>query len=68
MPRSTSIPAFAVGCAALLLSYNLKHKKYKLNTFEDYIDAFKQNTISLKDSRYKGIRKFEGYGIINPVF
>jgi subtilisin family serine protease len=58
---------FAVGCASLLLSYNIKYKKYRLETFEDYINIFKQNTIQLKDSRYRGIRRFEGYGIINPV-
>lgn len=59
---------FVVGCAALLLSYNNRHQKYTLKTFEDYISVFKKNAISLGDARYKGIRKYEGYGIINPIF
>lgn len=59
---------FAVGCASLLLSYNNRYKKYSLKTFEDYINVFKQHTMHLQDSRHKNIKKYEGYGIINPVF
>lgn len=57
---------FAVGCACLLLSYNNKYHKYNLTTYEDYINVFKNNALSLNDSRYKGIKKYQGYGIINP--
>lgn len=59
---------FVVGCASLLLSYNKKYHKYKLDTFEDYIDVFKKNTMDLSNPKYSGIRKYQGYGIINPVF
>jgi subtilisin family serine protease len=57
---------FAVGCASLLLSYNRKHNKYQLKSYQDYINVFKQSCADLKNPRYKGIRKYQGYGIINP--
>lgn len=57
---------FAVGCASLLLSYNLKYNKYKLNNYQDYINVFKQSAINLSNIKYKGIRKYQGYGVINP--
>jgi major intracellular serine protease len=56
---------FAVGCASLLLSYNRKHKKYTLNNYQEYIDVFKTTAKSLEDSRYKNIKKYQGYGILN---
>lgn len=59
---------FVVGCASLLLSYNNKYKKYKLKTFEDYINVFKEHAVPLNNSKYAGIRKYQGYGIINPIF
>ena len=58
---------FAVGCASLLLSYNKKHNKYKLNTAEDYISVFKQSAKDLQNSQYKGIKKYQGYGILYPT-
>ena len=59
---------FVVGCASLLLSYNKKHKKYQLKTFEDYIEVFKAHAIPLDNPKYRGIKKYQGYGIINPIF
>jgi subtilisin family serine protease len=59
---------FAIGCASLLLAYNKKTNKYKLKSINDYIDIFKTNALSLSNTRYKNIRKYEGYGIINPIF
>lgn len=56
---------FAVGCAALLLSYNKKHKKYNLKTYQDYIDIFKSRALPLSETRYKNIKRYQGYGIIN---
>lgn len=52
---------FAVGCAALYLSYfkNLKNK-------DDYINAFKKTVLYLEDTSYRNQKKYEGYGIINP--
>lgn len=56
---------FAVGCACLVLSYNKKYNKFKLNDYLDYINLFKKTTLSLNDKKYKGQKKYEGYGIIN---
>lgn len=56
---------FAVGCAALLCSWNKENKKYNLKTAHDYIDVFKKVAMPLRDSRYTSIRKYEGYGILN---
>lgn len=56
---------FAVGCAALLCSWNKQNQKYKLNNTQQYIDIFKTVSMPLRDSKYKNIRKYEGYGIIN---
>jgi major intracellular serine protease len=58
---------FVVGCASLLLSYNRKYKKYKLDTVEDYINVFKQSAKDLQNKEYKGIKKYQGYGILYPV-
>jgi len=58
---------FAVGLAALLLSYNRRAKKYKLENYKDYVDIFKSTAKSLTDSRYTGNKKYEGYGIIYPT-
>lgn len=57
---------FAVGCASLLLSYNRSHRRYKLDSYQDYIEVFKQSTLELTNPKYKGVRKYQGYGIINP--
>lgn len=57
---------FAVGCASLLLSYNKKVKRYSLKNYKDYIEAFKKSCVNLSNSQYKGIRRYEGYGIIDP--
>jgi subtilisin family serine protease len=54
---------FAVGCAALTKSYF----KNRVLTKNDYIEIYKDKTLPLKNSKYKGIRKYEGYGIIQPV-
>jgi hypothetical protein len=62
---------FAVGCAALFLSY-ARYIKYSaqsemLNSTEDYIKVFKNKTKHLADPKYSGIKKYEGYGILYPV-
>jgi subtilisin family serine protease len=59
---------FAVGCAALALSYyrNIGQPD-KLKNFTDYINLFKQHAIQLKNPKYKNIKKYQGYGIINPI-
>lgn len=61
---------FAVGCASLLLSY-AKMTSFKetgkLETYKDYIKIFSKNTLRLKNSEYAGKRKYEGFGIIQPI-
>jgi subtilisin family serine protease len=58
---------YAVGLACLLLSYNKSEKRYHLKTCEDYIEVFKTTATDLTDSRYKGIKRYQGYGIMHPV-
>jgi subtilisin family serine protease len=58
---------YAVGLASLLLSYNKREKKYRLNNFTDYVDIFKKASKDLEDPLYKGIKKYQGYGIMYPV-
>lgn len=58
---------FAVGIASLLLSYNMKHNRYKLESKNDYVDIFKQHTLQLADNRYPRTKEYQGYGIIQPI-
>lgn len=67
---SMSTP-FAVGCAALLLSY-CRQIKYSaisemLKTSDDYVNIFKKKSRSLTDPRFSGQKKYEGYGVLYPV-
>lgn len=57
---------FAVGIASLLLSYNLKHHKYKLNNYKDYVEIFKKHASQLRNSEHNN-KKYQGYGILNPI-
>jgi subtilisin family serine protease len=63
---SMSTP-FAVGCAALLLSYTRNNTTNKLKSTKDYINIFKKTAKHLADPRYSKIKKYEGYGILYPV-
>ena len=54
---------FVVGCAALTKSYYSN----KILSKDDYVNIYREKTISLVNKKYKGIRKYEGYGIIQPV-
>lgn len=59
---------FAVGCACLAFSlYRKQNKCNELKTYIDYINLFKKNAISLRNPKYSNIRKYEGFGIINPI-
>jgi subtilisin family serine protease len=49
---------FAVGCSCLLLAYNRKCGKYKLNNVNDYIDVFKTTAINLKNPSHKNNKKY----------
>jgi major intracellular serine protease len=55
---------FAVGCAALLLSYNRKYKKYNLESKDDYINILKEFSIPIQNKKYQE-KKYQGHGIIN---
>lgn len=57
---------FAVGCASLLLSYNKKYNRYKLDSYQDYIEIFKKYAKPLDNPKYRNIKKYQGYGIIDP--
>ena len=63
---SMSTP-FAVGCAALLLSYVRNNNTgLILENDNDYRKAFKKKAISLKNKDFAGKKFFEGFGIIDP--
>lgn len=58
---------FAVGVAALLLSYNRsKGNKIKLECSDDYRRVFKKNTVPVSNPKFAKDKFFEGFGIINP--
>jgi len=58
---------FAVGVAALLLSYTRTNNvPISLNTVEDYRKIFRQNTIPISNKKYAGNKFFQGFGIIDP--
>lgn len=68
---SMSTP-FAVGCAALLLSYARSAGGQgallgMLKNSDSYVQIFKRKSKNLEDPRYSGQKKYQGYGIIYPV-
>lgn len=66
MSGTSMATPFAVGCASLLLSYRrLTNPATKLS-FNEYIDIFKSSAKNLKDKKYAGKKKYEGYGILYP--
>lgn len=61
---SMSAP-FAVGCAALLLSFARKNSTPKLYKQSDYISEFKKYARHVEQKNLIGIRKYEGYGVLS---
>jgi subtilisin family serine protease len=60
---------FATGCGALLKSYYKKTGRLnELKKIDNYIDIFKKTALPLKDNRYHLNKRYEGHGIINPLF
>jgi subtilisin family serine protease len=58
---------FAVGVAALVLSYVKKGKaNYNLKTADDYREIFKRYTTPINNKTYKDPRFYSGFGIIDP--
>lgn len=56
---------FAVGCAALYLSYYRQQKSIGLLNRQAIIDIFKNNALSIPNPKYRDA-KYQGYGIIKP--
>lgn len=58
---------FAVGVAALVLSYTKKGKtNLTLKTVQDYRDVFKKHTTPMNQNVYNNKKFYEGFGIIDP--
>ncbi len=58
---------FAVGCAALVLSYVKKgHASYSLKTADDYRAIFRKYTTPVENGNYTHKKFYEGFGIIDP--
>ena len=59
---------FAVGVAALLLSYKRHHKDagFNLDNVEAYRRELKKYTTPTSDKEYGGKKFFQGFGIIDP--
>jgi subtilisin family serine protease len=59
---------FAVGVAALVLSYvrNNPKVKIRLNTVEDYRNVFRKHTIPIKNGILSEQKFYQGFGIIDP--
>lgn len=58
---------FAVGVAALLLSFSKKGKlRYKIQNANDYREFFKKHTIPLTNENLNDPKFYGGFGIIDP--
>lgn len=58
---------FAVGVAALVLSYVKKGKaNYNLKTADDYREIFKKYTTPIDNKTYSDPKFYSGFGIIDP--
>ena len=71
MSGTSMATPFAVGCACLYASYAKKIQYSSLDssctTPEDYRNLFKRTSKSLENPMYRGIKKYEGYGIMYPA-
>lgn len=63
----TSMAApFAAGCAALYLSYlRINNKELRISK-EKYIEHFAKKAIPLENPEYRGMKRYQGNGIIVP--
>lgn len=58
---------FAVGVAALVLSYTRNHTtNIKLNTVEDFREIFRKHTVPINNNKWKDKNFYQGFGIIDP--
>jgi subtilisin family serine protease len=68
MSGTSMATPFAVGCASLYLSYIRKKSGSHIKLpSSKYIEYFKNHTRKLKNTEYGGLRRYEGYGIIQPI-
>jgi hypothetical protein len=70
MSGTSMATPYAVGCAALLLSYRRKNliSNNGLVDVNSYISVFSKNCQRVNNQKYSGNKKYEGYGIIRPTF
>lgn len=54
---------YAVGCAALLLSYDKKYRNFHLNSHQRYVSVLSTMTIPIRQHEFIS-KKYQGYGII----
>jgi major intracellular serine protease len=66
MSGTSMATPFAVGCAALLLSYLRKDDQNKRLSQNEYINIFTKNTKHVSQRQFIGNKKYEGNGIIVP--
>jgi len=57
---------FAVGVAALILSYSRKTKKIKLRSVNDYRNLLKKYTTPISNEQLTNKKFYQGFGIIDP--
>lgn len=58
---------FAVGVAALLLSYKRQNNlSLPLRSAQDYRNLFKEHVVPVSDPNFAGKKFFQGFGIIDP--
>ena len=57
---------FAVGCAALYLSYYRQQRSQKYIGQNEMINILKENAINVNNPEFRH-KKYQGYGIIKPV-
>lgn len=58
---------FAVGCAALTLSYRKSKRLYLPRTSREWVKLLSENTKDLPDPRWAGKPNFQGNGLVQPV-
>lgn len=68
MSGTSMATPFAVGCASLYLSYKrlVSGNNTLKFTSKQYIEYFKNHTKNISNPEYRGLRRYEGYGVIQP--